>query len=100
MSVPSKWPQHIEAWQCSGLSQRDYCAQQQINFRTFTARLSEYRKLNQSQAAALIPVQIEPVAPIPTSSSGLVLTHNNGHRLELPTSVSAKWLAELLKCLG
>ena len=59
MSVPSKWRQHIEAWQSSGLSQRDYCAQQQINFRTFTARLSEYRKLPNVASVSLIPIHIE-----------------------------------------
>jgi hypothetical protein len=100
MTVPLKWRQHIEAWQQSGLSQAIYCKQQHLKMSTFSARLSEYRRLNQSQAAELIPVQIEPVAPIPTSLPGLVLIHNNGHRLELPTSVSVKWLAELLKCLG
>jgi hypothetical protein len=100
MGIPLKWRQHIEAWQQSGLSQAIYCEQQQLKKGTFSARLSEYRRLNQSQAAALIPVQIESVTPTPASSPGLVLTHNNGYRLELPTSVSVAWLAELLKCLG
>jgi hypothetical protein len=100
MTVPLKWRQHIEAWQQSGLSQAIYCQQQQLKMGTFSARLSEYRRLNPSQAVALIPVHVASVVPTPASSSGLVLTHNNGHRLELPTSVSAAWLAELLKCLG
>lgn len=100
MDIPLKWRQHIEAWQQSGLSQALYCEQQQLKRGTFSARLSEYRRLNPSQSAGLIAVQIESVVPAPASSSSLVLTHNNGHRLELPTSVSAAWLAELLKCLG
>ncbi|WP_408606566.1 IS66 family insertion sequence element accessory protein TnpA [Methylomonas lenta] len=44
MAVASKWRQHIEAWQRSGLSQRDYCAQQQINFRTFTCPIERVSK--------------------------------------------------------
>jgi len=100
MSVPLKWRQHIEAWQQSGLSQAIYCEQQQLNMGTFSARLSEYRRLNQPQGVALVPVQIDSVAPTPAASPGLVLTHHNSYRLELPTSVSAAWLAELLKCLG
>jgi hypothetical protein len=100
MGIPVKWRQHIEAWQQSGLSQAIYCEQQQLKKGTFSARLSEYRRLNQFHSAALIPVQIESVVPTPASTAGLVLTHQNGHRLELPTSVLAKWLAELLKCLG
>ena len=97
MAVTSKWRQHIEAWQLSGLSQAEYCAEQQINIRTFTARLSDYRKLHKSDSAALIPVQVAPSEPV---DAGIIFTHAHGHRLELPTSVSAQWLAELLRCLA
>lgn len=95
MAVTSKWRQHIEGWQRSGLSQVAYCAQQQINVRTFTARLSDYRKLPAAGSTALIPVHIEP-----SVAAAIVFTHAQGHRLELPPSVSARWVAELLRCLA
>ncbi len=95
MAITSKWRQHIEAWESSGLSQADYCAEQQINVRTFTARLSDYRKLPTTVSPALIPVQVEQA---PTAA--IVFTHAQGHRLELPISVSANWVAELLRCLA
>lgn len=95
MSIPLKWRKHIEAWQQSGLSQTEYCYQQQLNARTFTARLSDYRKQSDSNTQALLPVQITP-----DDSSVIVLSHAQGYRLELPGSTSAAWLAELLKCLG
>lgn len=95
MAITSKWRQHIEAWQSSGLSQAEYCSQQQVNVRTFTARLSDYRKLPATVSSALIPVQVEPA---PTAA--IVFTHAQGHRLELPASVSARWVAELLQCLA
>ncbi|OAH96757.1 IS66 family insertion sequence element accessory protein TnpA [Methylomonas methanica] len=95
MAVTAKWRQHIEAWQRSGLSQGDYCMQQQINVRTFTARLSDYRKLPAAESAALIPAQIEPPA-----TAAIVFNHVQGHRLDLPISVSASWVAELLRCLA
>ncbi|MGZ4992382.1 MAG: IS66 family insertion sequence element accessory protein TnpA [Methylobacter sp.] len=95
MAVTSKWRQHIEAWQRSGLSQTEYCAEQRINVRTFTARLSDYRKLPATVSSALIPVQVEQA---PTAA--VVFTHAQGHRLELPASVSARWVAELLRCLA
>jgi len=97
MAVTSKWRQHIEAWQRSGLSQVAYCAQKQINVRTFGARLSEYRKLPESASATLIPVQ---VAPSGSVDAVIVFTHARGHRLTLPASISANWVAELLRCLG
>lgn len=97
MVVTLKWCQHIEAWQSSGLSQAEYCPQQQINVRTFTARLSDYRKLPAagSTTLALTPVHIEPSA-----AAAIVFTHAQGHCLELPASVSASWVAELLRCLA
>jgi len=95
MAVPSKWQQYIETWQSSGLSQQDFCAQQQINFRTFTARLSEYRKQPVATSAALIPIHIES-----TSDDVIVFKHTQGHQLELPGSITAVWVAELLRCLA
>jgi hypothetical protein len=95
MAITSKWRQHIEAWQSSGLSQAEYCSQQQVNVRTFTARLSDYRKLPVTVSSALIPVQVEQ-----TPAAAIVFTHVQGHRLELPASVSARWIAELLQCLA
>jgi len=79
MAVTAKWRQHIEAWQHSGLSQAKYCAEQQINVGTFTARLCDYRKLPKTSSAALIPVAIEPsvcgcghcLHPCPRSSLGV-----------------------------
>jgi hypothetical protein len=95
MGITTKWRQHIEAWQGSGLSQAAYCAEQQINVGTFSARLSDYRKSPKTSSAALIPVHVEPPA-----TTAIVFTHAQGHRVELPASVSAKWLADLLRCLA
>jgi hypothetical protein len=95
MAVTAKWRQHIEAWQRSGLSQAEYCAEQQLNVRTFAARLSDYRRVPAIDSAVLIPVHVEPSA-----SATIVFTHAQGHRLELPVAVSARWVAELLRCLA
>jgi hypothetical protein len=95
MAITAKWRQHIEAWQRSGLSQAEYCAAQQLNVRTFTARLSDYRKLPKLDSTALIPVQIKPAV-----TEVIVFTHAQGHCLELPASTPASWLAELLQCLA
>jgi len=103
MAVTSKWRQHIEAWQSSGLSQAEYCVKQGINVRTFTARLSDYRKLPAADSVTLVPVQIEPAEPVSVAApeaAVIVFTHVYGHRLELSPSVPAGWVAELLRCLA
>lgn len=94
MALSTKWLQHIEAWQQSGLPQATYCRQQQLNYRTFSARLCEYRKLQLGSPQALIPVQITP-----SINQTMVLRHAKGHQVDLPMSLSAAWLAELLRCL-
>ncbi|MGZ8094778.1 MAG: IS66 family insertion sequence element accessory protein TnpA [Methylosarcina sp.] len=95
MAVTTKWRQPIEAWQRSGLSQAEYCTKQQLNARTFGARLSDSRKLPKLDSTALIPVQIKPAV-----TEAIVFTHAQGHRLELPASTPASWLAELMQCLA
>jgi len=102
MAVTSKWRQHIENWQSSGLSQFEYCLQQRINAGTFAARLCEYRKLDAVESFALVPVQIEPAEPesVATSVGATIIFTYAGHRLELSSSVPAAWVAELLRCLA
>ena len=96
------WIKHIESWQSSGLSQAEYCRRQGLNYRTFTVRLSAYRRDKKvahaacPPATALIPVRIQ----APLSAEAIRLTTAKGHRVELPASMTAAWLAELLRCLG
>jgi hypothetical protein len=97
MALSKRWLDHIEAWQSSGLKQSAYCRQHNLNSRTFAARLSDYRKGRGASPLALIPVQVEIAAP---SIERLVLQCSQGHRLELPATVSAVGLAELLRCLA
>jgi hypothetical protein len=104
MAVTSKWRQHIENWQSSGLSQVEYCLQQRINARTFAARLCDYRKGPKSESVALVPVQMVPTEPAsavtPALAASIAYIHVHGHRLEFSSSVQASWVAELLRCLA
>ena len=95
MAVTSKWINHIEAWQRSGLRQSDYCRRHGLNDNTFGARLSDYRKQQKGALPALIPVEVKPSA-----TGAIVFKHAQGHQLELPLSIPATWLAELLSCLN
>lgn len=95
MALSAHWKNHIEAWQSSGLSQAAYCRQQGINAQSFSSQLYAFRSQCATQSPTLIPVQIQ--QPLPES---IVLQLVQGHRLELPASISAQWLAELLQCLA
>jgi len=99
MALSDHWLNHITAWQSSGLSQVVYCRQHQLAKGTFSARLCEFRAQAKSPLPVppvLLPIQVQPLA-LP---KGGIILHHKGHRLELPASVSAPWLAELLRCLG
>ncbi len=102
MALSARWKDHIEAWQASGLSQAAYCRQHGLNVNTFSGRLSDYlSRALPGQPEALIPIQVRPgstTAEVPMEP--IVLRHGKGHRLELPVTVSPRWLAELLQCLG
>lgn len=91
------WGKHIGAWEASGLSQAAYCRQHGLSAGYFSQQLRGHRERPIPGGQALIPVRIEPAAP---AAGSLVLHHGQGQRLEIPASVSPRWLAELLKCLG
>ena len=91
------WAKHIEAWEQSGLSQAAYCRRERLSAVYFSQRLRAHREAFGVGRQALIPVRVE--AP-PGSTGCLVLHWGQGGQLNLPTSVSPRWLAELLQCLG
>jgi hypothetical protein len=101
MSVSEEWRTRIEAWQSSGLRQTDYCRQHQLNYNSFITRLSEYRKAGEENKPALIPVTVSDESVKSLLPSRLVvLILKQGHRLELPETVSSQWLSALLRGLG
>lgn len=94
MALSVNWINHIETWQSSGLTQAAYCRQQGLNANTFSGRLHAFRSRHATASPTLIPVQIQhPLSEV------MVLQLSQGHRLELPASISVQWLAELLRCL-
>ena len=98
MALSKHWINHIEAWQHSDLSQAAYCRQHQLNAKSFSGRLRKYREQRSSTLPKLIPVQVHE-EKTQTLSQCLMLTVE-GCRLELPTTVSAQWLSQLMRCLS
>jgi hypothetical protein len=86
----SYWIEHFKAFEQSGLTQAAYCQQYDLNTQLFSSRLGIYRENQASILPNLILVQVEELMAGP-----MCLHHVKGHRLELPPSISASWLAEL-----
>lgn len=100
MAITKHWWSHIEAWQKSGLSQAAYCRQHQLNSRTFAARLSDYRRATEEEKPVLIPVTLtEASDELNYKPTKIALYCIQGHRLELPETISAQWLSALLRGL-
>ncbi len=95
MAISKHWTDHIEAGQNSELTQAAYCRLHNLNAKSFSGRLAVYRKNQSGFSPGLIPVHVKP-----SLSAAMVLRSSNRYQLELPTTISAAWLAELLRCLG
>ena len=98
-AISNRSIQHVESWLSSGLSQSAYCRQHGINPNTFSSWLGFY-KTQAPAATSLIPVQVEATPLVQQEANHLVLRHVSGHRLELPATQPAQWVAELWRCLG
>jgi hypothetical protein len=100
MKIHTQWWRHVEAWRASGLSQTDYCRQQGLNPKTFSAWARRALPIDKDAPLEVIPVQVVPSVPVTTTQANVILRLAHGARLELSTAVSARWLAELLRCLA
>ena len=103
MKINAQWQRHVEVWRESGLSQADYCQRQGLNRKTFsvwTRRVQGDLSLDKDTSLELLPIQLEPSAPVASIPASVMLRLVNGVQLELSTAVSPGWLAELLRCLA
>ena len=104
MKINANWRRHVEAWRESGLSQADFCRQQNLNRKTFslwTRRVQDDLSMSKDSPLELISVQVTPSAPAVTAeASPILLRLAHGAQLELSTAASPHWLAELLRCLA
>jgi len=104
MASESYWQELIELWERSGLKQSEFCRQHNLGKSTFSKRISIHRKqpkpVNSPQKSVLSLLPVTVIPSIDNTSKGITFTHaTKCHQLYLPTSVSAKWLAEFFQCL-
>ena len=104
MASESYWQELIELWERSGLKQSEFCRQHNLGKSTFSKRISIHREqpkpVNSSQKSVLSLLPVTVIPSINNTSKGIMFKHaTKCHQLYLPTSVSAKWLAEFFQCL-
>ena len=110
MASASSWQALIDKWQLSGLTQSEFCRQHQLSTSTFSGRLSKHKDKSLKPVPVVslqkAPLSMLPVTVIPSRASsdpapqGITFKHaTKGHQLQLSSSVSAKWVAELFQCL-
>jgi hypothetical protein len=91
------WAAHLTAWRNSGLSQTRYCEQQGLaiaNFAYWRQRLTDTTPVS-TTGVTFVAASV----PSTPTHAGLCLHHSHW-QLQLPASVSAQWLADLLKALN
>ena len=103
MASESYWQELSELWERSGLKQSEFCRQHHLGKSTFSRRILIHREQHkpvtpEKRVLSLLPVTVIP--SIDNTSKGITFTHaTKCHQLYLPTSISAKWLAEFFQCL-
>jgi hypothetical protein len=90
------WRQHLEAWRCSDLTQREYCAHHGLGEKAF---YRWRRKEREAAASAQSPLTLVPAKVGAPVAGSIVRLHSpGGWRIELPAE-GAPWLADLLRQL-
>jgi hypothetical protein len=101
MKINTQWCRHVEAWRESGLNQADYCRQQGLNPKTFSAWARRALPVDKNTSQDVVFVPVTPSPPAATAEANVImLRFPHGAQLELSTAVSPRWLAELLRCLA
>ena len=89
------WQAQVEGWRQSGLSQIAYCAQYDLNIKSFRRwRTKLQRAATTAASLTLVPVSVG----APTTAPAIRLHSPGGWRIELATG-NPVWLADLLRQL-
>lgn len=92
------WRQHINNWEASNISQKQYCKQENISFTSFAWWKTRGFKKQALKAVSFVPGIVN--APQPTGIEGLQFIFPNHLKLILPSSLLMKDLAILIQALG
>ncbi|MGB5856529.1 MAG: hypothetical protein WBH20_14885 [Oceanisphaera sp.] len=95
----AQWLELINAFEQSGQSQVDFCAEQNVSSAYFSQRRSVLRHLDESAFVAVTPLAAHNFSA-PNSTSPTLTLRYQQTELALPLSVEPRWLASLIKALS
>jgi hypothetical protein len=87
------WRAHIEQWPQTGLSQREYCRQNNLLPNRFTYWKTKFSKKHLPMELVQVPV------PIHFSQTGLKLNIGRGLQVEIPDGFKQETLEQVLATL-
>ena len=88
-----EWSAQIEAQQASGLSLRQWCAENGIKPSTYDSRLKKVREQYIRSAQAVVPLTV------PQQQSADIRIEKNDLHISLPTSITQDTLLALVNAL-
>jgi len=93
------WTDHSEAWKASGITQRAYCEQEGISYRSFVYQHN--RLMSQSKKAPLNFIEAKPESTvISRHTGGLQLMLPNGIRISIDAEINPVLLQTVLSVAG
>ena len=101
ISKKKYWQNHLECWKDSGLSQKQYCAQQLLAVSSFSLWKKKIAD-QQSEKTHFYPLAVSSVVTPaePVSSSGLrLIVGKNRYQVELEKDFSTDSLKKLISAL-
>ena len=96
------WRKHIENWLSSNLSQKKYCAQENISFASFSWwRTKGSKDKAKRKKISFVPAVIKELEPpIFQPHANIRLIFPNQIKLELPSNLPINNLVAIIKSLG
>jgi len=73
MKIHTQWQRHVEAWRESRLTQADYCRQQSLHPKTFSAWTRRKLLMDKDVPLELIAVQVSPSMSVATAQASVML---------------------------
>jgi hypothetical protein len=93
------WRAHSEAWKMSGLTQKAYCEQEDISYKSFVYQHNRLTP-NQLKNAPINFIKAKPELTEVSQNTGLILILPNGIRLGINGEVNATLLQTVLSVAG